>query len=35
MTDDFCKLTGKTLTNVLNFVKLHADEFKRTEMAQP
>jgi len=29
MTDTVCKLTGKAPTNMRDFVKLHATEFKQ------
>nr|WP_199333819.1 SDR family NAD(P)-dependent oxidoreductase [Oculatella sp. FACHB-28] len=33
MTDDLFKLTGKTPTNLYDFVKLHAAEFTRSQVA--
>jgi hypothetical protein len=33
MTDTTCKLTGEAPTNMRDFVKLHAAEFKQREPA--
>jgi hypothetical protein len=33
MTDTMCKLTGEAPTNMRDFVKLHAAEFKQREPA--
>ena len=33
MTDTFCKLTGKSPTNMRDFVRLHAAAFKQREPA--
>ena len=34
MTDTMCKLTGEAPTNMRDFVKLHAAEFKQRGAAQ-